>query len=310
MISIRNKAYARAGLVGNPSDGYFGKTISCIVPNFWAETTLSESDHLELIPSREDEGRFASVDDLVRDVRLHGYYGGLRLLKATVKRLAEYCRQQGHTLADRNFAIRYESNIPRQVGLAGSSAIIVATLRALIEFYGLDIPRHVQPSLALAVEQEELGISAGLQDRVIQVYEGLVYMDFDRRRIVEHGGLCYGVYEAMDPGLLPPLYLAYSVDAGEPTEVFHDDLRARFQQGEPAILEAMHRFADLAMQAREALCRAMPRVLASASTPTSICAARSAACRPRRWRWSGGPGRRGDGPLRRFRRRHRRHVSG
>ena len=94
-----------------------------------------------------------------------------------------------------------------------------------MEFYGLEIPRHVQPSLALAVEKDELGISAGLQDRVIQVYEGLVYMDFARERMSEHGGLRCGVYEAMDPGLLPPLYLAYSVDAGEPTEVFHDDLR-------------------------------------------------------------------------------------
>ena len=28
--------------------------------------------------------------------------------------------------------------------------------------------------------EEELGITAGLQDRVIQVYGGLVYMDFDK----------------------------------------------------------------------------------------------------------------------------------
>ena len=40
----------------------------------------------------------------------------------------------------------------------------------------------------LSVEREELGITAGLQDRVVQVYEGLVYMDFgaERERIV-HG---------------------------------------------------------------------------------------------------------------------------
>ena len=28
MLLIRKRAYARAGLVGNPSDGYHGKTIS------------------------------------------------------------------------------------------------------------------------------------------------------------------------------------------------------------------------------------------------------------------------------------------
>ena len=167
---------------------------------------------------------------MVRDVRLHGYYGGLRLVKATVKRFAEYCRREGHALADRNFTLRYESNIPRQVGLAGSSAIVVAALRCLMEFHGVEIPRRFQPSLALAAEDEELAVPAGLQDRVIQVYEGLVYMDFARERMEEHAGLRCGLYEAMDPGLLPPLYLAYSVEAGEPTEVFHDNLRAVFNR--------------------------------------------------------------------------------
>jgi glucuronokinase len=253
MTTIRKRAYARAGLVGNPSDGYFGKTLSVIVRNFWAEATLTESDRLELVPGREDEGRYGSLDELVREVRLHGYYGGLRLLKAAVKRFAEYCRQEGRVPAKRNFTLRYESNIPRQVGLAGSSAIVVAVLRCLMEFYGVEIPRRVQPSLALAVESEELAVAAGLQDRVVQVYEGLVYMDFARDRMEEHAGLRCGLYEPLDPALLPPLYLAYSVEAGGPTEVFHDDLRGRYARGEPAVLEAMRRLAELTVQAREAL---------------------------------------------------------
>ena len=34
---IWHKAYARIGLLGNPSDGYYGKTISLTIGNFWAE---------------------------------------------------------------------------------------------------------------------------------------------------------------------------------------------------------------------------------------------------------------------------------
>jgi glucuronokinase len=253
MLLIRHKAYARAGLVGNPSDGYFGKTLSVIVRNFWAEVTLYEWERMELVPSQEDQSRFDSLDDLVRDVRLHGYYGGLRLVKATIKKFADYCRRQGHSLHDRNFSVRYQTTIPRAVGLAGSSAIIVATLRCLMEFYGVEVPRHVQPSLALSVETEELGIAAGLQDRVVQVYEGLVYMDFARDKMREEHGLACGLYGPLDPALLPPLYVAYSLDTGEPTEVFHNNLRARFQQGEPAVVEAMAWFAQLTVLAREAL---------------------------------------------------------
>ena len=122
MELIRKRAYARAGLVGNPSDGYHGKTISIIVGNFWADVVLYEWEEVEIIWSQDDQSRFKSLHDLVADVRLHGYYGGIRLVKATVKKFVEHCQRQGHRLHDRNFSIRYQSNIPRQVGLAGSSA--------------------------------------------------------------------------------------------------------------------------------------------------------------------------------------------
>ena len=253
MLLIRKRAYARAGLIGNPSDGYRGKTISIIVRNFWAEVTLYEWEDVELVLSQEDQSSFRSVQDLVRDVQLHGYYGGIRLVKATVKNFVEYCRHQELPLHDRNFSVRYETNVPRQVGLAGSSAIIVATLRCLMEFYDVRIPRQIQPSLVLSVENEELGIAAGLQDRVIQVYEGAVYMDFAQARSETHCGYSCGVYEPLDVALLPPLYLAYNADVGEPTEVLHNDLRARFEQADAEVVAAMKRFAELTVEARRAI---------------------------------------------------------
>lgn len=253
MQIIRQQGFARAGLIGNPSDGYYGKTISFLVKDFHADVILYEWEDLELILSQEDRSRFGSVRELARDVRLHGYYGGVRLVKATIKKFVDYCLKQNLPLHERNFSIRYESNIPRQVGLAGSSAIIVATLRALMGFYGVEIPLHLQPSLALSVETEELGIVAGLQDRVIQVYGGLVYMDFAREAMRQECGYRYGAYERLDPALLPPLYLAYSEEEGEPTEVTHRPLRVRFDQGDPDVVGAMQRFARLTDDAKKSL---------------------------------------------------------
>lgn len=253
MQLIRRRAFARAGLVGNPSDGYHGRTISLSVRNFAATVTLYEWDQIEVVWSQEDRSRFDSIDELVRDVRLHGYYGGVRLVKATIKKFAEFCHAQGWKLHDRNFSVRYASDIPRQVGLAGSSAIIVATLRCLMDFYQISIPLRVQPSLVLSVETDELGIAAGLQDRVIQCYEGLVYMDFSPDRMETILGLSCGSYEPLDPRLLPPLYLAYNAEAGEPTEVIHNNLRARYNAGEKTVVEAMRRLAELASAARAAL---------------------------------------------------------
>jgi glucuronokinase len=253
MFLIRKRAFARAGLVGNPSDGYHGRTISVVVRNFWAEVVLYEWDSVDIVLAEDDRASFRTVGDLARDVRLHGYYGGIRLVKATIKRFVEYCEVRQIRLHERAFSVRYQTTIPRQVGLAGSSAIIVATLRALLEFYEISMPLVVQPSFVLSVEREELGIAAGLQDRVVQVYEGLVSMDFglEREQVVD-GFKCYA-YEPMDPALLPPLFLAYSDHLSEPTEVFHNDIRGRFDRGEGRVVEAMKGCARAAARARTAL---------------------------------------------------------
>jgi glucuronokinase len=253
MFLTRKRAYARAGLLGNPSDGYHGKTLSFSVRNYWAEVALYEWDSVEIVLADDDRARFDSIFDLARDVRLHGYYGGIRLIKATIKRFVEHCQARGLVLHDRKFSVRYQTTIPRQVGLAGSSAIIVATLRCLMEFYEIQLPLETQPMFVLLVEQEELGITVGLQDRVIQTYEGLVYMDFDpgRERIVD-GLRCYW-YEPMDPALLPPLYVAHHETLGEPTEVFHNNIRERFNRGDEAVVHAMACFAGLAADGRAAL---------------------------------------------------------
>lgn len=63
------------------------------------------------------------------------------------------------------------------MGLSGSSAIVCAALNCLLDFYKVRhlVKVEVRPNLVLNAEKE-LGIVAGLQDRVAQVYGGLVYM--------------------------------------------------------------------------------------------------------------------------------------
>lgn len=239
---IRTTAYPRGGLVGNPSDGYFGKTIAFTFSNFLAEVTLYETPELEILPNTRDHSVFMGIRELSEDVRLFGYYGGIRLLKAAVKRFYDYCTGRGIELHDKNFTIRYKSNIPHLVGLAGSSAIITACMRALKAFYGVSIPPAEEANLILSVEKRELQISAGLQDRVAQVYQGLVYMDFDRNHMEQHG---YGRYESIDPSALPKLYIAYRDDLSEGSEVFHTNMRERFENGDPEILEAIAFWAEL-----------------------------------------------------------------
>jgi glucuronokinase len=251
---IDTTAHARVGLVGNPSDMYFGRTIAAAITNFAARVTLWESPSIELKPHPiNDSIAFDGLEQLTEKVRVEGYYGGVRLLFATCKKFYEFCEARDIALPERNFSLAYDTTIPRQVGLGGSSAIITATVRALMAFYGVrpevDVPLAELPNLVLSVETEELGITAGLQDRVVQAYGGAVFMDFDQATMLEQG---HGVYTRLDPASLPPLFLAYTAGGSESGKV-HNDVRYRYEAGDPAVVAAMREFAEYAVAARDAL---------------------------------------------------------
>ena len=95
MRIVEKRAFARAGLLGNPSDGYFGKTISVTFRDFRSRIVLYEWPELEIILSRQDRCEFSNLEELIDDVRLNGLYGGLRLIKAAIKVFAEHCRRTG-----------------------------------------------------------------------------------------------------------------------------------------------------------------------------------------------------------------------
>uniref|UniRef100_A0A8C1TRF2 Glucuronokinase with putative uridyl pyrophosphorylase n=1 Tax=Cyprinus carpio TaxID=7962 RepID=A0A8C1TRF2_CYPCA len=258
---ITCRSFARVGLMGNPSDGFNGKTIAMSIANFWAEVTLMESQTLVLLPHPlNDPTEFGSLQDLFRISRKEGYLGGLRLLQATCKKFYQFCSEQGIALSKQNFTLKYDTNIPRQVGLAGSSAIVSATLKCLMKFYNItdnDLPKPIRANFILNVETDELFITAGLQDRVVQVYEGLVYMDFNKQLIDERG---YGEYVPLDMSDLPLFWLAY---LGNPSDSgrIHSNVRQRWLNGESTVVEAMKSFAELTDQARAAFqCKDWPRL--------------------------------------------------
>ncbi len=245
---IETKAYARAGLLGNPSDGYYGKIIAVSVKNFAARVVLDEAPELRIEPCAQDEDVFKSSQDLVERINLYGYYGGRRLIKAAVKTFFDHCFKQNIPVAEKNFTIRHESDIPRQVGLGGSSAIIVAAMRGLLRFYEVEFPTEILPTLVLNAELKELGINAGFMDRVVQVYEGCVYMDLDRTLIEKRG---YGEYEKLDPHRLPPLYLAFKPDLGKVSGAALNDIRLAYDRGDPSVIDTLHKLASLAEKGRK-----------------------------------------------------------
>src|ERR1700751_5078002 len=124
------RAAARAALAGNPSDLYRGAVLAVTLPSLVARVAAEPAAHLHVDPPNV-------------------------MVEAAASRLGANAR------------IEWCTEIPRSVGLGGSSALGVGTLRALGEIHPSELAE-----LALAVEAEDLGIAAGPQDRYAQAYGG------------------------------------------------------------------------------------------------------------------------------------------
>lgn len=237
---IKKISYPRAAVIGNPSDGFYGKTIAFPFSNFHAEARLIEREGIMLRASKHS--LFSDLDAFYKDYLLHGPSTENPLVSATLKKFIEHCKAESISLHHKGFEIEFESNIPREVGLAGSSAIITAILRTLLAHYDVHIPNTHQANLILEVETKEMGISAGLQDRVVQVYEHPVYMDFDKELMASEG---YGEYQLILPDLFQNFYIAYSTEEAEGSDIVHNDLRGRYEAGDAKVHQVMRELSVL-----------------------------------------------------------------
>lgn len=220
---------------------------------------------MKFVPNPEgDKTEFSSVNDMVSHVKNIGYDGGIKLLMATTKSFFDALQEEGISLdksAQRAFEMSYKTNIPRQRGLAGSSAICTAAFQCLMDWHGISssmIPPERVANYVLRAEQKELGIAAGLQDRVVQAYDQPVFMDFTPKAFAVHNGK-HGEYETFPDHvsdwlqgklflLLPKLDIN-----GKSSGKIHSPVRKRWEEGDEFVREKMNAIADLAQKGKDAL---------------------------------------------------------
>lgn len=71
---VTQRCHARVGLMGNPSDGFFGKTISFSLPNFFAHVVITshQDNTVDIVPHPiYDRHEFRSLDHLLLSTTLH-----------------------------------------------------------------------------------------------------------------------------------------------------------------------------------------------------------------------------------------------
>ena len=244
---VRAHAHPRVGLLGNPGDLYGQRGSGFTFDAFRATVELHPAPALDLGAGDPATAPMAELFEAGWEVfrrwaQVVGEPDGpttttdeppprdAPTLDATDGRPAR---------AVRPFAVRATTDIPRQVGLSGSSALIVALLRALTRWCALRLPPHRLAQLAWRAEQDVLGIRAGPQDRLVQAHGGLVTMDWaepwqpwsTRRRA---------------PALLPELLLAHDREVGASSGAVHSDVYERWLAGDRAVEDKVVGFGPLA----------------------------------------------------------------
>ncbi len=241
--SIVEHVSARAALAGNPSDGYHGAVFAVPVD---AHRAVAQLDPLEagyeFVDALSGVTRFERWSDLERA------FIALRARDRHCLQLGATASAAGRSGTLRPFRLRIDTTIPISVGLAGSSAIVIASLRSLLRWSGDAMDADELAVAALAVETQRLRIAAGLQDRVVQVHARPMLMRFDS----DSTRAAPGAFVPVTPGRAFRLIVAAHPGRPESSAVVHGDLRARFETGDTVVRAAMPLLAQHAEEAAEA----------------------------------------------------------
>lgn len=230
---------ARMHLVGNPSDGYGGAVVSGVIHEMQATVEL------EAAPTVRIEGpapEWPTTASMVGELTRFGHEGGERLVTAAVARL--WAEAAPSPERDLPFLLRWSTTIPREVGLGGSSALVLATLRAVATWWGFVPDRDQLAVDALEAETVMLGIPAGIADRTVQAHETTVLTD------------CTDQFPVVTEIALPSpiaLLLAWNERAASPSGRWHEAVRERLRAGEAAAELALDQLGTAAIDGADAL---------------------------------------------------------
>jgi galactokinase/mevalonate kinase-like predicted kinase len=212
-------APARANLIGNPSDQYGGSTLAVSVPlRAWAAL---------------DEARPGQID------------GAPEIARAVLAQLG---------IERPGFGIVLASEIPRQSGIAGSTALVVALLRALLAWQGRGLGLHALAELARLVERERMGVQCGYVDQYLCSFGGLRHVDLRGKAHDEAGGPFATVEDLGSHACELPFVLAVS-GVRHSSDAVHRPLRERWLAREPEVVGAYERVATLGVLGKSALQR-------------------------------------------------------
>lgn len=230
---FRSSAPGRIGILGNPSDIYGGKVIAMTI-QYGAEVLIKYSSQYSV---KMRNGRKA-------DKSLQ------RLIDTSINRLL----REGWIEKWPSIEVSVRSDVPREAGMGGSTAIIVAFLDACRKMFNLTYDNYRMAEITQKIEHKDLGIVAGYNDRYAITFGGLIFMDFTGKDIDREvwEGEPYAKIRRIPLKEEIPLVCGYW-GVRRSSGSIHAPVRERYLRGDPEVIEAIKRLIEITEEGERAI---------------------------------------------------------
>lgn len=236
---IISSAPGRCGIVGNPTDMYGGSVLSCTTVER-ARCTIVDSKSL-VISVEGSEEEIRSADGLTLN-------GGFFDIPKAILMYFDVSPE------DFKHRISITSDVPQCAGLAGSTAVVVAVLGAILIQLGIEMDPYQIAETARKVEYRNMGIMCGFQDQHMASFGGVNFMDFaGKESLLQSDDEPLATVEPLQEKIADiPIVIAHTGIKRNSGRV-HRSIRERWLDGEPAVVEGYKRIASLARLGKKAL---------------------------------------------------------
>lgn len=243
---IRSKAPLRLGLAGGGSDvspysDIYGGIILNATINLYAYCTIEEiAEDCIMVESYDGDcferyplSRFLEID------------GKASLLKGVYNRI-----MKDYQLPLQACKITTYNDAPAGSGLGTSSTMVVAILKAFVEWRNLPLGDYEIARLAYEIERKDLGLSGGKQDQYAASFGGFNYMEFLKNDMVIVNPLKVKRWIVDE---LEASIVLYFTGRSRSSAAIIDEQKKNTTSGNTKSIEAMHRIKQSAVDMKLAV---------------------------------------------------------
>lgn len=244
---VRSKAPLRLGLAGGGSDvspysELHGGLVLNATIDLHAHCTIEEGgDRIRIVAADiRQEMSYPVSSALPID-------GRLDLAKGVWNRIV-----RDHGVNPVPFTLTTSSDAPPGSGLGSSSTMVVAIVKAFVEWLGLPLGEYEIAQLAYDIERVDLGLSGGKQDQYAAAFGGFNFMEFhkDGTVIVNPLRIKRWIVDELEASMV-----LYYTGASRESATIIEEQKRNASSGNAVAIDAMHEVKEASVKMKAALLR-------------------------------------------------------